>query len=70
MSVAELSREVRAEQALNRALEKHAGQWVAVRSHEIVGHADNLKGLLEQIDTKEVEAVFQVPEDKSIACFF
>jgi Family of unknown function (DUF5678) len=67
----ELRREIAAEEALAKKLEKYAGEWVATRQHEVIGHAPSLDELLEQIKTEEegVEGIFQVPES-NYACFF
>jgi hypothetical protein len=67
MTVAE---QVHAEQQLGEALEQYAGEWVAVRDQTVVAHTATLQELLEQIEDTEVEAVFQVPEDSEVACFF
>lgn len=67
--VTELMRQVQAETELARHLDEFAGEWVAVREHEVVAHAPTLSALLEQIDPEEVEGVFQVAE-QATACFF
>jgi hypothetical protein len=67
MTVAE---QISAEEALANKLEQYAGDWVAVRDHEIVASDTSLEGLLEQVEriSEEVE-VFQAAADSS-ACFY
>lgn len=67
MTVAE---QIRAEEQLSAALTQYAGRWVAVDGHQVVADADSLDQLLEQLTGEEVEAVFQVPAETGIACFF
>ena len=66
-----LEQEIQAEKVLAGELEKYAGEWVAVRQHEVLAHAGSLEELLEQIkkEQAEVDGVFQVPES-GFACFF
>jgi hypothetical protein len=70
VTVAELTKELEAEQALGSELEKYAGQWVAVKDHTVVAHATTLQGLLEQVTEDEDTVVLRVPEDPNTACFF
>jgi len=71
MTVAEM---VEAEKTLGTQLEKYAGQWVATDDYEVVGNADTLGELLEQLESKGIEGdqatVLQVPAEKATACFF
>jgi hypothetical protein len=60
---------VRAERELSQGLADFVGQWVAVREHQVVAHAETLAALLEQIDTSQVEGIFQVAE-QGTASFF
>ena len=72
MTVAELDREIQAEEALAQELAKYPGEWVAVRDHAIVAHRGTLTELREQIEKAalEVEGVFRVPEADTSSCFF
>jgi hypothetical protein len=70
MSVIELDQELEAEKALAEELRRYAGEWVAVREHQVVAHAASLEELLEQISEEEVEGTFQVPEGDPAPCFF
>jgi hypothetical protein len=70
MTTLELERELQAEQTLAERLEQYAGEWVAVRNHEVVAHAGSLQELREQIGQEEVEGAFKVPEGAEAACFF
>ena len=72
MTVLELEREIAAEEALAQKLVTYAGEWVAVRHHEVIGHADTLDDLLEQIGEEEAssaDGIHQVPESGA-ACYF
>lgn len=70
MAVTELDRQVEAEEALRHRLADFAGEWVAVRDHQVVAHALTATALLEKVNAKEIEGIFQVPKDKDAACFF
>jgi hypothetical protein len=61
---------VEAEERLSEALEKYAGQWVAIRQHVVVEAADSLEALLEKLNDATVDRVFEVPSDDAAACFF
>jgi Family of unknown function (DUF5678) len=68
MTVAE---RIQAEEALGRALDAYAGEWVAVLEHSVIAHAPTLDELLEQIKGQEEKVeVFRVSEDRGTACFF
>lgn len=72
MTVLELEREIAAEEALAEELKKYAGEWVAVRQHDVIVHAASLDQLLEQISEEEAssaDAIFQVLE-AGAACYF
>jgi len=60
---------VEAEQELATKLEAFAGEWVAVRDHEVVCNAATLRDLLGSIDPGEVDRIFEVSEDTG-SCFF
>jgi hypothetical protein len=61
--------QIHAEKELSERLQDFAGEWVAVRNHTVVAHADSLAKLLKTVDPDEVE-VFQVAEEQATACFF
>lgn len=65
-----LMEEVRAERELGRRLGAYKGEWVAVREHDIVAHAPTLDDLMTQVDAASVDAVFEVAEVESAACYF
>lgn len=50
---------LRAEEQLAANLSDHMGEWVAVRDHAVVSHADSLRDLL--ADTKEIESIDRIP---------
>jgi hypothetical protein len=64
-----LHQQVKAERELSTRLEQYAGEWVAVRNHEVVAHADSLDALMDEVDADEVETVFRVAEDQAV-CFY
>ena len=68
MTVAE---QIAAEHNLGTRLDQYAGQWVAIRDHEVVVAAATLGELLEQIgeEGNEVE-ILQVARNPHAACFF
>ena len=53
---------IEAEKRLAERLPNFAGEWVAVRAHEVVAHAESLAELLKTADRDEV-VVFQVPTE-------
>lgn len=62
---------LRAEKQLAANLDAHVGEWVAVRDHAVVSHADSLRALL--ADTKEIESVdriLEVSRESGVSCFF
>jgi hypothetical protein len=61
-----LRRQVSAERELSEQLRQHAGEWVAVRNHEIVAHARTLEELMGKVRGTEGEEeveVFEVSTD-------
>ncbi len=65
-----LEKEIQAEEQLGRELERYVGQWVAVRDHEVVDHADTFDEISDEIDGKPVDGLFQVLAEKGAVCFF
>lgn len=63
----DIERELEAEKRLAKELADYVGMWVAVRDHKVVASAPSLTELLEQVDSLNVEGVFQVFEGP---CFF
>ncbi len=70
MSPTEIEQVLKAEEALGNALGAYAGQWVAVREHCVVNHADTLNALLERVEPElpTLERIFEVVEPGGI-CF-
>jgi Family of unknown function (DUF5678) len=64
-----LTRQVEAERELSTRLDEYMGEWVAVRNHEVVAHANTLEQLLDIIDPKNVDAVFEVSEPVGAAFY-
>lgn len=62
--------QVRAERELAAQLEQFKGEWVAVRDHHVVANAPSLDDLMRQVDTDDVDAVFEVAEVTSSAWYF
>jgi phosphohistidine phosphatase SixA len=68
-----LRRQISAERDLSKRLLEHAGEWVAVRNHEVVAHAPTLEELMESIsgeDEQEQVEVFEVATEPNSVCFF
>jgi hypothetical protein len=62
---------LRAEEKLADNLSAHIGEWVAVRDHAVVCHADSLGSLL--ADTKEIDnidRILEVSREPGVSCFF
>jgi hypothetical protein len=67
MTVAE---RIQAEEGLRDALRQYAGEWVAVRDHELIAHAQSLEELLGQVAEQQGQVeIFQAAED-DFACFY
>lgn len=64
MAATELQQAIVAEEALSVDLLSYIGQWVAVRDHRVLGHADTLDNLLEQVEAEvpSLERIFKVVE--------
>jgi hypothetical protein len=70
MATAELTRFQEAEEALSVPLARYVGRWVAVRDHKVIADAATPAELLELVQGKEYEGMFQVPEYSEGGCFF
>ena len=70
MTPTEIEQTLKAEEALADALSAYTGQWVAVRDHRVVSHADTLNVLLERVEPElpTLERIFEVAEPGGI-CF-
>jgi len=68
-----LRQQITAERGLSERLLKYAGEWVAVRNHDVVAHAASLELLMELVRGEGEEAeveVFEVSRDPAAVCFF
>jgi hypothetical protein len=68
-----LRRQISAERELSEQLLQYAGEWVAVRNHEIVVHAATLEQLMEIVsgaNEEESVEVFEVATDPTAVSFF
>lgn len=70
MTVAEREKARKAELKLGKRLEKHSGEWVAIRDHSIVAHAATLSELLERIDASAVDRIMHVATEDTAIRFF
>jgi len=61
MPTAELDSLIEAEKTLGKELKKYAGEWVAIKGHTVVAHADTPEALLEQTEDQEIDRHFRVP---------
>lgn len=70
MTATEIQRALAAESELADALRAFTGQWVAVRDHRVVDHADTLNALLERVEPNldTIERIFEVGDPGGI-CF-
>ena len=55
-----LRQQIAAEGELAERLREHAGEWVAVRHHEVVAHAPTLEELMERVRGTGQEASVEV----------
>lgn len=67
MTVAE---QIAAEHSLGTRLEQYAGEWVAIRDHEVIASATTLGELLEQVGEDTEVEILQVARNPHAACFF
>lgn len=68
-----LQRQISAERALSERLRQHAGEWVAVRNHEVVAYAPTLEELMEKVrgtEQEEAVEVFEVSTEPQSVFFF
>jgi hypothetical protein len=68
-----LRQQIAAERELSTRLRDHAGEWVAVRNHEVVAHAQTLEELMERVRERKGEEtveVFEVSTEPESAYFF
>jgi hypothetical protein len=66
-----LRQQISAERELSKRLLQYAGEWVAVRNHEVVAHAATLEKLMESvIGEEETVEVFEVSTEPPAVCFF
>jgi hypothetical protein len=73
MATVDITKAIKAEERLAANLSDYVGEWVAVRDHDVVCHADTLRGLLEASETKDVghiDRILEVSRDPGISCFF
>lgn len=70
MTATEIKRALAAENELADTLREFTGQWVAVRDHRVVDHADTLNALLERVEPNldAIERIFEVGDTGGI-CF-
>jgi hypothetical protein len=67
----EINEALHAEEQLAANLNAHVGEWVAIRDHAVVRHADSLRGLL--AETKEIDSIdriLEVSSESGLSCFF
>jgi Family of unknown function (DUF5678) len=66
-----LRQQISAERELSKRLLQYAGEWVAVRNHDVVAHASTLEKLMELVSgTEETVEVFEVSAEPEAVCFF
>jgi Family of unknown function (DUF5678) len=73
MATVDISAAIRAEEQLATNLNRYVGEWVAIRDHNVVCHADTLRCLLEARETEDVshiDRILEVSQDSGTSCFF
>ncbi len=73
MATLNIAKALKAEDQLAADLNRYVGEWVAVRDHNVVCHADTLRDLLDASDTEEIQSfdrIFEVSETSGVSCFF
>jgi hypothetical protein len=70
MTPVEIQQALAAEEALTDTLGEYTGQWVAVKDHRVVNHADTLNALLERVEPNldTIDRIFEVGDPGGI-CF-
>jgi Family of unknown function (DUF5678) len=70
MTATEIQRTLAAESELADVLRQFTGQWVAVREHRVIDHADTLAALLGRVepDLGSIERIFEVGDPGGV-CF-
>lgn len=70
MTATEIQQALAAEEKLAVTLSSYTGQWVAVRNHRVVNHAETLNALLERVepDLADIDRIFEVGDPGGI-CF-
>jgi Family of unknown function (DUF5678) len=67
---ATITKALEAEELLAAKLSEYAGEWVAIRDHEVAEHAPTLRELLDSVEGTEVDRIFEVSDEASTGCFF
>lgn len=70
MTVADRKKIIKAETKLGEELQKYSGEWVAISSSAVVGHATTLDSLLSQVEPNSVDRYMQVSPHKTSLSFF
>ncbi|HYM53936.1 MAG TPA: hypothetical protein VES97_01130 [Solirubrobacteraceae bacterium] len=73
MATVSVTKALEAEEQLATDLNEYIGEWVAVCDHDVVCHTETLRGLLDAIETQDIDRIdriFEVSEDPGIGCFF
>jgi hypothetical protein len=70
MTATEIRQALAAEETLAETLSDFTGQWVAVRDHRVVNHAETLNALLERVEPElpSLERIFEVGDPGGV-CF-
>jgi hypothetical protein len=73
MASVDITKALKAEEQLAANLNEYVGEWVAIRDHNVVCHADTLRGLLVASETQDVDSydrILEVSTHSGISCFF
>ena len=73
MPAVDLTKALQAEERLATNLNEYVGEWVAVRDHDVVCHAETLRGLLDATEAQDIDCIdriLEVPTASGVSCFF
>lgn len=73
MATVDVPKALRAEERLAANLNNFVGEWVAIRDHDVVCHAETLRGLLAATETQDIDRIdriLEVSTASGVSCFF
>jgi hypothetical protein len=73
VATVDITKALKAEERLATDLNEFVGEWVAVRDHGVVCHAETLRGLLDATEAQDIDRIdriLEVSTASGISCFF